>query len=128
VLAYFDTAGVSNGGTEAINLIIEKSAGSPTASATSPITGYGSCSPPMASDPTDADPPMLKSEDPRKGIVVLGCGRPMWKPHDASGDRRSHGHVISAQTPASRARTTSKYQGHCPSRSSREPPAGLRDR
>ena len=27
ILAYFDTSGVSNGGTEAINLIIEKSGG-----------------------------------------------------------------------------------------------------
>ena len=50
------------------------------------------------------------------------------KPQDAAGDRRTHGHVISAQTPASRARTTSKYHGHSPSRSSREPPAGLPDR
>ena len=55
-------------------------------------------------------------------------GRRARKPHDPADDRRTHGHVISAQTPASRARTTSKYHGHSPSRSSREPPAGLRDR
>jgi hypothetical protein len=39
VLAYFATGGVSNGGTEAINLIIKKSDASPTASATSPTSG-----------------------------------------------------------------------------------------
>ena len=44
VLAYFDTDGVSNGGTEAINPLIEKTRASPTASGTSPTTGYASCS------------------------------------------------------------------------------------
>ncbi len=38
VLAYFDTDGLSNGGTEAINMLIERHAASPTATATSPTT------------------------------------------------------------------------------------------
>jgi hypothetical protein len=43
ILAYFDTHGVSNGGTEAINLIIERSADSPTDSKILIIIGSGSC-------------------------------------------------------------------------------------
>lgn len=39
VLAYFDTGGVSNGGTEAFNLLIERPAASPTDKEPSPTTG-----------------------------------------------------------------------------------------
>jgi hypothetical protein len=41
LLAYFDTAGVSNGPTEAMNLLIKKIKRTGTASATSTTTGYG---------------------------------------------------------------------------------------
>ena len=43
-LAYFNTGGVSNGPTEAMNLLIKKSNGSGTASATSTTTDSDSCS------------------------------------------------------------------------------------
>jgi len=66
VLAYFTTGGVSNGGTEAVNLVIEKTRRLPTASGTSPITG--SCSPPTAPGPTDNALPMLDSEEPVIGV------------------------------------------------------------
>jgi hypothetical protein len=62
VLAYFATAGVSNGGTEAINLVIEKTRASRMASGRSPSTGYGSCWRPTATAPTGA--PMPESEEP----------------------------------------------------------------
>ncbi len=55
ILAYFATGGVSNGGTEAINASSRRPGGWPTASATSPTTASGSCSPPTAHAPTDAD-------------------------------------------------------------------------
>ena len=64
VLAYFNTAGVSNGGTEAINLIVEKVRRLPTGSATSTTTGSASCLRPQASAPTGPNPPMLDSEEP----------------------------------------------------------------
>jgi hypothetical protein len=65
VVAYFDTGGLSNGGTEAINLLIEKTDDAwRTASATSPTTGYGSCSLPAEHAPTGELPPMHKSEEP----------------------------------------------------------------
>jgi hypothetical protein len=64
VLAYFDTDGVSNGGTEAINLIIEKVRRLPRAFATSAITGCGSCSPRQEIAPTELGPTMPNSEEP----------------------------------------------------------------
>lgn len=42
-------------------------AGSPTASATSDTTAYASCSPQLATAPTDEPPPTLRSEEPTKG-------------------------------------------------------------
>ena len=65
VLAHFDTAGLSNGGTEAINLIIEKRRRLAHGHATSPTTDCA-CSSPLAErdpNPTD-DPTTLKSEEP----------------------------------------------------------------
>ena len=56
VLAYFDTGGVSNGGTEAINLIIEKIRRLAHGFRDFTTTGYGSCSPPTAPGPTETDP------------------------------------------------------------------------
>ena len=45
ILAYVATGGVNNGGTEALNLIIDKTRRlSPTASTTDPTTDYASCS------------------------------------------------------------------------------------
>jgi hypothetical protein len=64
VLAYVDTSGVSNGGTEAVNLIIEKVRRLATASKTFITTDSGSCSPPTDDGPTEPDLPMLRSEDP----------------------------------------------------------------
>jgi hypothetical protein len=43
LLAYFDTGGVSNGPTEAINGLIKKIKESATATATSPTTGSACC-------------------------------------------------------------------------------------
>jgi Transposase len=63
LLAYFSTDGVNNGGTEAINLIIEK----PRRLA----HGFGNLThyklrilPPAAHGPTGEDPPMHSSEEP----------------------------------------------------------------
>jgi len=65
VVAYFDTGRLSNGGTEAINLLIEKTDNAwRTASATSPTTGYGSCSLAAEHAPTGELPHMHKSEKP----------------------------------------------------------------
>jgi Transposase len=64
VLAYFDTSGVSNGGTEAINLIIERSAVWPTDSRILITIGCGSCSRQTVGDHTELRQPMLKSEEP----------------------------------------------------------------
>jgi len=66
LLARFDQAAgrVSNGGTEAVNLIIERPAAWPTASAPSSTTGSRSCSPPQDNGPTGEQPPTLNSEDP----------------------------------------------------------------
>jgi transposase len=55
ILAYFATGGVSNGGTEAINGVIEKTRRRAHGFRTSPTTASGSCSPPTAHAPTDAD-------------------------------------------------------------------------
>jgi transposase len=71
VLAYFDTSGISNGGTEAINLIIERSEGWPTVSKTLIIIGCGSCWPPTGDGPTEPDLPMLNSEEPVKSSLVV---------------------------------------------------------
>jgi transposase len=65
VLARFQTHRISIGGTEAVNLIIEKTRRlSPMASGHSSTTGYASCSPPPDSGPTDEPPPTPKSEEP----------------------------------------------------------------
>ena len=63
VLARFDTHRISNGGSEAVNLIIEK-VRRPTASEPSSTTGYGSCSQPPETANTDEGPTMHKSEEP----------------------------------------------------------------
>ena len=63
VLAYFDTTAVSNGGTEAINLIIEKVRRLAQASGISSATGSGSCSPPQASADTENAQTTLNSEE-----------------------------------------------------------------
>jgi Transposase len=55
ILAYFATGGVSNGGTEAINGVIEKTRRLAHGFRNSPTTASGSCSPPTAHAPTDAD-------------------------------------------------------------------------
>jgi hypothetical protein len=55
ILAYFTTGGVSNGGTEASNGVIEKTRRLGHGSATSPTTASASCSPPTAHTPTDAN-------------------------------------------------------------------------
>jgi hypothetical protein len=68
VLAFFDTSGVSNGGTEAINLIIEKVRGLAHGFRDFEHSGCGSCWPPTDNGPTEPDLPMLNSEDP-----VLAC-------------------------------------------------------
>ncbi|WP_374109470.1 transposase [Actinotalea sp. K2] len=62
VLAYFETDGASNGGTEAINLIIESPDASPTASGPSTTTDYASSWPPPATDP--GAPTAHRSEEP----------------------------------------------------------------
>ena len=56
VLAYFDTSGVSNGGTEAINLIIEKVRRLAHGFKDLIITVSGFCSPPQETAPTADDP------------------------------------------------------------------------
>ncbi len=43
ILAFHATDGCSNGPTEAVNLLVKRSSGSGTASATSPTTGCGCC-------------------------------------------------------------------------------------
>jgi hypothetical protein len=63
ILAYFATGGVSNGGTEAVNLLIEKTRRL-SASATSTTTDYASCSPPTHPGSTETDLPMPDSEEP----------------------------------------------------------------
>jgi hypothetical protein len=63
ILAYVATGGVNNGGTEALNLIIDKIRRLATASATSPTTDYASCSRHTEPGPTDNDPPMLNPEE-----------------------------------------------------------------
>ncbi len=55
VLAYFDTDGLSNGGTEAINILIEKARRLAHGTATSTTTGSGCSSPPA--EPAPAEPP-----------------------------------------------------------------------
>ena len=65
ILAYVATGGVNNGGTEALNLIIDKTRRlSPTASTTDPTTDYASCSHHTEPGRTDNDPPMLNPEEP----------------------------------------------------------------
>ena len=64
VLAYFDTSGVSNGGTEAINLLIEKTRRLAHGSATSRTTAYESCSSPTEPGPTDNARTTLRNEEP----------------------------------------------------------------
>jgi Transposase len=71
ILAYFYTHGVSNGSTEAIDLIIEKAVASPTDSKTLIIIDCESCWPPTDDGPTRHAPTMLNSEDP--GIPASGC-------------------------------------------------------
>jgi hypothetical protein len=56
ILAYFDTHGLSNGGTEAINLLIEKARASPTATAASPTTDSACSSPRADNAPTGERP------------------------------------------------------------------------
>jgi hypothetical protein len=71
LLAYFDTSGVSNSGTEAINLIIERRfAGLPTDSKTLIITGFESSSPQTDHATTGTSKTTLKSEEP----PCLGLG------------------------------------------------------
>jgi Transposase len=68
ILPYFDTSGVSNGGTEAINLIIEKVRR--LAHGFKDFDHYR-LRIMLAADgrrPTASDPPMLKSEDPEIGL------------------------------------------------------------
>jgi hypothetical protein len=65
ILAYVATGGVNNGGTEALNLIIDKTRRlSPTASTTDPTTDHASCSHHTEPGRTDNDPPMLNPEEP----------------------------------------------------------------
>lgn len=56
ILAYFDTAGASNGPTEAVRASSKSCAASPAASATSTTTGYGPCSPLAAIAPGGRPP------------------------------------------------------------------------
>jgi hypothetical protein len=64
ILAYFDTHGVSNGGTEAINLIIEKVRRLAHGFKTLIIIACGSCSRLIDAARTEAATPMLNPEDP----------------------------------------------------------------
>jgi transposase len=70
VLAYFSTNGVSNGGTEAINLLIEKTRRPLTASATSATTGYASCLSPTPPAHTATGRTTLRSEEPAKALQI----------------------------------------------------------
>jgi hypothetical protein len=64
VLAYFDTTGVSNDGTEAINLIVEKVRRlAHGASEISSNTKYGSCWPPQVSAGTENTQTMPNSRE-----------------------------------------------------------------
>ena len=68
VLARFETHRISNGGTEAVNLTIEKTPdASRTASPPSSTTASESSAPPQAAAPTDDHPPTLQSEEPTHG-------------------------------------------------------------
>jgi hypothetical protein len=65
ILAYVATGGVNNGGTEALNLIIDKTQRlSPKAATTDPTTDYSCCSHHTEPGRTDNDSPMLSSEEP----------------------------------------------------------------
>jgi hypothetical protein len=64
ILAYFDTHGVSNDGTEAINLIIEKVRRLAHGFKDLIIIGCESCWPPTDDGPTELARTMLTSEDP----------------------------------------------------------------
>jgi N-methylhydantoinase A/oxoprolinase/acetone carboxylase beta subunit len=72
VLAYFDTSGVSNGGTEAINLTIEKVRRLAHGFRDLIIIGYESCLPPTDADPTELARTMPESEDPIVPGLVAG--------------------------------------------------------
>jgi len=62
VLARFDTHRIGNGGTEAVNLISEKTRRLAHGFAPSSTTAYASCLPPAAAAPTDE--PIPKPEEP----------------------------------------------------------------
>jgi Transposase len=64
ILAYVAPGGLNNGGTEALNLIIDKTRRLAQASATSPTTDYASCSPHTEPGPADNDLPMLNPAEP----------------------------------------------------------------
>jgi hypothetical protein len=65
VLAYFDTGGVSNGGTEAINLIIEKIRRLAHGFRDFDHYRLRICSPPQTTAPTGTALTMPNSEDPQ---------------------------------------------------------------
>jgi len=77
VLARFETNRISNGGTEAVNLIIEKTRRLAMASAPSSTTGSESCSPPQAEGHTDEHPPTPKSEEPLRPPAGDAAHRPL---------------------------------------------------
>jgi hypothetical protein len=64
LLTYFDTSGVSNGGTEAINLIIEKVRRLAHGCKDLELSATNHACRPMGADPTELARTMLKSEDP----------------------------------------------------------------
>jgi Transposase len=73
VLAYFDTSGFSNGGTEAINLIIEKVRRLAHGFKNFDHYGRESCSPQTDGDPTELTRTTLNSEDPANDQHVAGA-------------------------------------------------------
>jgi transposase len=64
ILAYFDTHDVSNGGTEVINLIIEKVRQLAHGSKTLITTGSGPCLPQTGHAPTAKAETIVRSEEP----------------------------------------------------------------
>jgi hypothetical protein len=71
VLAYFDTGGVSNGGTEAINLLIEKTRRLAHGFRNFTHYGYASSSLPAEHAPTAEPRPMHRSEEPHNSAYVV---------------------------------------------------------
>ena len=70
----FDTHRISNGGTEAVNLIIEKTRRLAHGSGRSSTTGYGSCSQPQEPAPTGSSRQCLVPKSRPKGLMLHVSG------------------------------------------------------